>query len=95
MTREYEKRFSVSILLWMREDKPRQEGMDYWSGPHSQIIASSPGLLEYRQQHLSETQHSFWPEVAGLDTQVSPERRIDGIAEVTFENLLAPVAGRK
>ena len=59
MTKEYEKKFSVSILLWMREDKPRQEGMDYWSGPHSQIIASSPGLLEYRQQHLSETQHSF------------------------------------
>lgn len=79
----------------MRKDKPRQEGMDYWSGPHSQIIASSPGLLEYRQQHLSETQHSFWPEVAGLDTQVSTDRRIDGIAEVTFENLLAPVAGRK
>ncbi|HFI0641990.1 TPA: hypothetical protein ACGO14_001934 [Streptococcus suis] len=95
MTKEYEKRFSVSILLWMREDKPRQEGMDCWSGPHSQIIASSPGLLEYRQQHLSETEHSFWPEVAGLDTQVSPDRRIDGIAEVTFENLLAPVAGRK
>ncbi|WP_227986340.1 hypothetical protein [Streptococcus ruminantium] len=63
----------------MREDKPRQEGMDYWSGPHSQIIASSPGLLEYRQQHLSETQHSFWPEVAGLDTKVSTDRRIDGI----------------
>lgn len=94
MTKEYSKQFSVSILLWMREDKPRQEGMDYWSGPHSQIIASSPGLLEYRQQHLSETEHSFWPATNGLETQISPDRRVDGIAEVTFENLLAPVAGR-
>ncbi|MTB63906.1 hypothetical protein GGG87_02680 [Streptococcus sp. zg-86] len=94
MTKEYDKKFSVSILLWMREDKPRQEGMDYWSGPHSQIIAASPGLSEYRQQHLSETQHSFWPGTAGLETSISPDRRIDGIAEVTFDNLLSPVVGR-
>lgn len=94
MAKNYQKKFSVSILLWMRQDKPRQEGMDYWSGPHSQIIASSPGLLEYRQQHLSEKEHGFWPEAEGLDTQISPDRRVDGIAEVTFENLLSPVAGR-
>ncbi|MBS4761526.1 hypothetical protein KG089_02240 [Carnobacteriaceae bacterium zg-ZUI252] len=95
MTKKYDKRFSVSILLWMRQDKLRQEGMDYWSGPHSQIIAASPGLLEYRQQHLSETQYNFWPSAEGLDTQVSDDRRIDGIAEVTFGNMLSPIAGRK
>ncbi len=59
MTKGYQQRFSLSILLWMRQDKARQEGMDYWSGGHAQIIAASPGLLEYRQQHLSETEHSF------------------------------------
>ncbi|MFK8242915.1 MULTISPECIES: hypothetical protein [unclassified Facklamia] len=95
MTKKYNKKFSVSILLWMRQDKARQEGMNYWSGPHSQIIASSPGLLEYRQQHLSETEHSFWPSVSELETNIPVDRRIDGIAEVTFENLLAPIAGRK
>lgn len=31
MTKEYEKRFSVSILLWMRKNKPRQEPMEDWT----------------------------------------------------------------
>lgn len=91
----YKKRFSVSILLWMRQDKARQTGMDYWKGPHSQIIASSPGLLEYRQQHLNETEHSFWPKTSGLKTNVPQDRRVDGVAEVTFENLIAPIKGHE
>ena len=84
MTKGYQQRFSLSILLWMRQDKVRQAGMDYWSGGHAQIIAASPGLLEYRQQHLSETEHSFWPKATGLETAVPEDRRIDGIAEVTY-----------
>lgn len=95
MSTQYQNHFSVSILLWMRKDKSRQSGMDYWKGPHSQIIASSPGLLEYRQQHLSDYQHSFWPEMSGLKTAVPEDRRVDGIAEVTFESLLSPIKGRK
>lgn len=93
MSKEYDKRFSLSILLWMRKDKPRQEGMDYWRGGHAQIISSSPGLLEYRQQHLSETEHGFWPTSEGLETSIPEDRRIDGIAEVTYANLIAPLGG--
>jgi urease subunit gamma/beta len=48
------KHFTSSILLWMRTDQPRQKGMDHWKGPHSGIIAASPGLQEYRQIHLAE-----------------------------------------
>ncbi|MBF0777250.1 hypothetical protein [Streptococcus cuniculi] len=95
MTKSYDKRFSLSILLWMRQDKPRQEGTDYWSGGHAQIIAASPGLLEYRQQHLSDREHSFWPEASGLEIHIPEDRRVDGIAEVTYETLLAPLGGRK
>lgn len=95
MSKDFDKRFSLSILLWMRKDKPRQEGMDYWSGGHAQIIAASPGLLEYRQQHLSEKEHSFWPRTDGLETVIPEDRRIDGIAEVTYEKLLAPLGGRQ
>lgn len=95
MSKDFDKRFSLSILLWMRKDKPRQEGMDYWSGGHAQIIASTPGLLEYRQQHLSEKEHSFWPRTDGLETVIPEDRRIDGIAEVTYEKLLAPLGGRQ
>jgi hypothetical protein len=37
----------------VRADQPRQTGMDYWKGPHSKIIAATPGLNEYRQLHLA------------------------------------------
>lgn len=93
MYNSYDKRFSVSILLWMRTDNLRQQFMDYWKGPHSKIIAASPGLLEYRQQHLSDSECGFWPEHEGIETAIPEDRRVDGIAEVTFQSLMAPVAG--
>lgn len=87
--------FTSSILLWMRSDKPRQEGMDRWKGPHSGIIAATPGLLEYRQIHLDAHNPGRWPSAPGIETAIPEDRRIDGIAEVTFENVLSPLAGRK
>lgn len=89
------KHFSSSVLLWMRTDKPRQAGMDRWKGPHSGIIAATPGLLEYRQIHLAEHNPGRWPETPGIETAIPEDRKIDGIAEVTFENALSPLAGRK
>jgi hypothetical protein len=87
--------FTSSILLWVRDDQPRQIGMDRWKGPHSQIIAATPGLEEYRQVHLAGVNPGRWPATEGIETAIPEDRRIDGIAEVTFENALAPVAGRK
>ncbi|MFT3832426.1 MAG: hypothetical protein QM711_03775 [Micropruina sp.] len=37
------KHFTSSILLRMRTDKPRQEGMDRWKGLHSGIHRCDPG----------------------------------------------------
>lgn len=90
-----EKHFTSSILLWMRSDLPRQAGMDRWKGPHSQIIAATPGLEEYRQVHLAERPAGRWPASDGIETVIPEDRRVDGIAEVTFENALAPLVGRK
>lgn len=89
------KHFSSSVLLWVRADQPRQTGMDYWKGPHSGIIANTPGLLEYRQVHLAEENPGRWPATEGVETQIPLDRKIDGIAEVTFESVLSPLAGRK
>ncbi|MGN7862813.1 strictosidine synthase [Microbacterium sp. 22303] len=89
------KHFTSSILLWMRTDKPRQEGMDRWKGPHSGIIAATPGLFEYRQIHLAEHNPGRWPDTSGVETAIPADRKIDGIAEVTFENALSPLSGRK
>ena len=87
------KHFS-SILLWMRTDQPRQTGMDYWKGPHSGIITASPGLEEYRQIHLAEANPGLWPATVGVETVIPDDRKVDGIAEVTFQSALSPVKGR-
>lgn len=92
---EVSKHFTSSILLWMRTDQPRQAGMDYWKGPHSGIIANTPGLTEYRQIHLAEHNPGVWPATSGIETTIPADQKIDGIAEVTFENALSPLAGRK
>ena len=90
-----EKHFSSSVLLWMRKDKPRQEGTDYWKGPHSQIIAATPGLEEYRQIHLEQVNPGRWPAIAGVETAIPTDRKVDGVAEVTFHSALSPLLGRK
>jgi hypothetical protein len=89
------KHFSTSILLWMRTDQPRQTGMDHWKGPHSKIISATPGLEEYRQIHLAEVNSGVWPATPGVETDIPVERKIDGVAEVTFKSPLSPLLGRK
>jgi hypothetical protein len=89
------KHFSSSILLWVRTDQPRQAGMDYWKGPHSKIISATPALEEYRQIHLAEVNPGLWPATPGVETDVPFERKIDGVAEVTFRSPLSPLLGRK
>ena len=89
------KHFTSSILLWMRSDLPRQAGMDRWRGPHSAIIAATPSVFEYRQIHLAEDNPGRWPAIDGVETLIPADRKVDGIAEVTFENALSPLAGRK
>jgi hypothetical protein len=89
------KHFSSSILLWVRTDQPRQTGMDYWKGPHSKIISATPGLQEYRQIHLAEVNPGLWPATPGVETDIPLERKIDGVAEVTFRSVLSPLLGRK
>ena len=89
------KHSSSSILLWVRTDQPRQTRMDYWRGPHSKIISATPGLQEYRQNHLAEVNPGLWPATVGVETDIPVERKIDGVAEVTFRSLLSPLLGRK
>ena len=89
------KPFASSILLWVRTDQPRQQGMDYWKGPHSKIISATPGFDEYRQIHLAEANPGLWPATPGVETAIPADRKIDGVAEVTFASALSPLLGRK
>jgi hypothetical protein len=69
--------------------------MDHWKGPHSKIISATPGMEEYRQIHLAETNPGMWPAIGGVETVIPDERRIDGVAEVAFTSVLSPLRGRK
>ena len=69
--------------------------MDHWKGPHSKIISATPGMEEYRQVHLAETNSGLWPAISGVETVIPAERKIDGVAEVTFTSVLSPLRGRK
>ena len=83
------KQFSSSILLWVRNDQPRQRGMDYWKGPHSRIISANPGLEEYRQIHLAQDNPGRWPATDAVETTIPSDRKIDGIAEVALKSVLS------
>ena len=80
----------------MRTDQPRQKGMDYWKGPHSKIISRDPGLGRVPPDPPGRDQPRA---VAGDPTasrRPSPaDRKIDGVAEVTFRSVLSPLLGRK
>lgn len=89
------KPFASSILLWIRTDQPRQTGMDYWKGPHSKIISPTRGFDEYRQIHLAESNPGLWPPTRDVETAIPAGRKIDGVAEVTFQSTLSPLLGRK
>ncbi len=69
--------------------------MAHWKGPHSGIIASTPGLDEYRQIHLAENNPGRWPEADGIETGIPVDRKVDGVAEVTFHSVLSPALGIK
>jgi hypothetical protein len=92
---KFRKRFSSSILLWVRSDQPRETGMNYWKGPHSKIISASPGLDEYRQIHLAETNPGLWPATPGVETEIPAGRKIDGVAQVAFQSVFSVLAGRE
>lgn len=89
------KHLSSSVLLWVRADQPREAGMEYWKGPHSGIISATKGLDEYRQIHLAELNPGRWPATHGVETAIPVDRKIDGVAEVTFKSALSPLLGRK
>ena len=90
-----EKHLSSSILLWMRTDKPRQEGMDRWKGPHAKIISANKGLWEYRQIHFSENNLGLWQTVTGVETAIPIDRKMDGVADVTLKNFFSIFSGKK
>ncbi|MGC0416867.1 SMP-30/gluconolactonase/LRE family protein [Embleya sp. AB8] len=80
-----------SVLLWLRTDLPRERAGAYWAGPHSRLVARTPGLLEYRRHHFAAAGPGLWPALDGVQTAIPDERRIDGMPEATFEHAWSPL----
>jgi hypothetical protein len=82
------KRESVTTgcwTLWFRGDLPREEASAYWRGPHGDIVASVPHIVEYLQHHFSVEDHGFWPAPPGVGALIPPDWRIDGMPEVRLD----------
>lgn len=75
--------------VWLREDLKRETALQYWKGPHAQIVARLPGITEYLQHHFSPTDHGYWPSSPTVGTAVPPNWRCDGIAEVRTASTVA------
>ena len=79
--------FASSAFVWLRTDIPREQALAHWRGPHAQIVAGMPGIREYRQHHFDLENPGMWSEINGIETKIPDERRMDGLPEVTMEDL--------
>ena len=77
---------AAMVPLWLRGDRTREQGLEYWRGPHGRIAAQTPGWLEYRQHHFEADAPGVWPDISEVETAIPNERRMDGLPEVTFES---------
>ncbi|EIM07073.1 strictosidine synthase [Planococcus antarcticus DSM 14505] len=73
---------AIAALVWLGRDVPREQQLSYWRSTHAQKAARTRGVLEYRQHHFDQNSLGHWPLVAGIDTEIHPEHRIDGVEEV-------------
>jgi len=73
----------------MRSDMPREQALAYWRGPHAQLIAGIPEIREYRQHHFDLADSGLRPEISEIETKIPDERRIDGMPEVTLEDVFS------
>lgn len=89
------KLFATSILLWMTDGVPREQSMQRWKRTHAELTTAMPGQEEHRQLHLAQDSPGLWPSIPGVETQIPPDRRVDGVAEVTYGSLAAAWRGRE
>ncbi|MGU3293182.1 strictosidine synthase [Williamsia sp. M5A3_1d] len=93
--RPVKKPLASAGAAWVRSDQPRQAGMDYWRDNHSQRVVAIPGFDENRQVHFDESNPGLWPATPGIETVIPVDRKMDGVADITFTSLLGLFSGRK
>ena len=62
-------------------------------GPALPDYLRHPGVEEYRHTTWRRTIPGLGPATSGVETVIPAERRIDGVAEVTFRSARSPLRG--
>ncbi|MEH7275692.1 SMP-30/gluconolactonase/LRE family protein [Neobacillus vireti] len=71
-----------SMVFWLRDNHPREQGLKYLLGSHAQVMARLKGIQEYRQHHFDLNSKGLWPTLQGVNTTIDESYyRIDGIEE--------------
>jgi len=83
-TRDAATRVAMINLLYPRPGISLELFWEYWSGGHTQISSRLPGIHQYFQHHLSHDEGALWPVVPGVESELAPEARFYGDAEITF-----------
>ncbi|MCD9153525.1 EthD domain-containing protein [Aeromicrobium duanguangcaii] len=88
------KPLALSLLLWVADGVRREQSMRRWKSTHADLTTATPGREEYRQLHVAQDSPGLWPAIPGVETQIPPDTRVDGVAEVTYASLAAAWRGR-
>lgn len=58
----------------------------YWLDVHGPVIAALPGLDVYWQFHLEHDHGGNWPTVPGIESAITEDDQLDGLAELGWLN---------
>src|SRR5262249_13013955 len=76
-----------ALLLTVRK-KPsitHEQFIDYWACVHGLVVASMPGILQYRQIPVAPVDSEIWPKVGnGIGPAI--DDTYDGFAELSFRS---------
>ena len=59
---------------------------------HGDVVTKE--RISFLRSYLTCANPGRWPATAGIETQIPAERKVDGLAEVTFQSALSPLRGR-
>ncbi len=83
-----QKSLGIAGKLWLRTDVPREQSRNHWIDQHAKLAGSTPTIIDYRQNHFDINSDGVWPDIAGLETKIPYERRMDGLSILTLKNPL-------
>ncbi len=86
-SRDWAGKVCFYVLLWKRKDLDLEAFGNYWKDVHGPVCARLPGQFQYWQFHVGHNKGSIWPLISNPINSSHDRQQIDGIAELTFNNV--------